>query len=70
MESLNSISPNRLVMNNINLLNGQQLWVSLPLNSEKWNGQMILVCGHWNLKFRKIGLGFLEVEEILLFETP
>ncbi len=69
ISSFDSIPPNKLLMNTINLLNGQQIWVILPLNSEQWPGSKLGVCGFWNSGFRNNGLGFLDVQEIQKIEA-
>jgi hypothetical protein len=67
---LNSIPSDTLLMNTINLIDGQQLWVILPLSTEKSAGNRIGVCGIWDQEFYKIGLGFLYVKNASEFEKP
>ncbi len=67
--SFDSIPPNRLLMNSINLLDGQQLWIILPLKNELYVGSKLSVCGFWDPRFLKNGLGFLDVQDTQKFGT-
>jgi len=62
VEKLSSLTPPYLLMNAVNLQNGDMLWAVAPRQTLEDINQPLLVCGHWIPELMENGLGFLFID--------
>jgi hypothetical protein len=68
LKELSQLKPPVVIMNALNLQNGQLLWVVLPLDSLNWIAKPLGVCGFWMPDLLSNGFGFLHVEEYFVLD--
>lgn len=65
---LAGLSSGSLLTNTINLTDGFPFWVALPRSAQTLVNHRIEICGHWDVGFDQIGLGFLIVDQVKMMK--